>query len=51
MWLHEKYVYDFKKIMQTLLLIYIHVPILEWGEHVDLRYVLTIKESELHIFV
>ena len=35
----------FKIIMktQTLFLIYIHVSVLEWGEHMDLSYVLTKK--------
>ena len=36
-WTHEKYWNDFLKIAQTLFLIYIHVPILDFGEHVDLR--------------
>ena len=42
-WTYQKYWNNFYKKTQTLFLIYTNVPVLENGENVDIRYVLTKK--------
>ena len=49
-WTYKKYWNQFLKITQTLFLIYIHVPPLEQGKHVDLREVLT-KKLKLIVYL